>query len=163
MVIYRKSMWWRSVYVFYPPILRVLEKVRVHAFRQKYLMGMLRPEYDAEDLARYLESKGYENAILAWRDPGELLSMRKLNGPLYQYHIRLFEDGEVRCHYEHSSEGNSLGHVLESCFQPKTKYFRTLLRPFLTRPKGRLRRLRNKKAPRKTRRVEMSKLATARA
>ena len=96
---------WKIIYIVYPPILRVLEKIKIHNQRQPYLIGCLCDDKNYSNLKDYLKEQGFEDAILAWRDPCEILGMRKTKGK-FQYHIRLFEDREMRCHYEYSSEGN---------------------------------------------------------
>lgn len=99
------------------------------------MMGRLARGKYIQDLQEHLEAQGYETAILAWQDPGELLSMRKLDNGIYQYHIRVFVDGEIRAHYEFSSEGNPLGHVLEWRFEPRTLDFQNFLGDYLdTKP-----------------------------
>lgn len=57
--------------------------------------------------------------------------MRKTHDKIFQYHIRLFEDREVRGHYEYSSEGNPFAHVNESTFEKRTNYFKELLNGFI--------------------------------
>src|ERR1051326_4795665 len=127
-----RSIWWRTVYVLYPPLLRVLERIRIHSGRQDFLFGRFTPGYTPAQLEKFLTDEGFEPSILAWRDRGEVLSMRKVDRDLFQYHIRLFSDGELRGHYEYSSEGNPWAHVTEKCFEPRREYFERLLGPFLT-------------------------------
>ena len=122
-------MIWRIIYALYPPLLRMLEKLKIHRGRQPYLVGFLKGEISA--LKNYLEREGFEDAILAWKDEGEILSMRKINDEIYQYHIRVFDDGEIRAHYEYSSEGNPWGHVREHHFVPKKRFFSELLEHFM--------------------------------
>lgn len=124
-------MIWKFIYVVYPPILRVLEKIRIHSFRQDFLLGVLKKDANISEIKKFLQSHNYEDVILAWKDPGELLSMRKIDQKIFQYHIRIFNDGEVRTHYEYSSEGNPWGHVFEKCFEPRSEYFKSLLMEYL--------------------------------
>jgi hypothetical protein len=113
-------------------LLRVLEKLTFLKRRQPFHVGFLAKDYSVKEISSHLETHhGFEPAILAWIDPGESLSMRKLDNGIYQYHVRIFSDGEVRCHYEFSSEGNPLGHVLERHFEPRTEEFTRFLEPFL--------------------------------
>lgn len=122
---------WNIVYVTYPRFLRVLEKMKFHNTRQDYLIGSLKKSQDVKKIRAFLKSKGYEDGVLAWRDPSEVLGMRKLENKVFQYHVRVFDDGEVRCHYEYSPEGNPWGHVREKCFEPRSTYFRKLLSRFI--------------------------------
>lgn len=71
--------------------------------------------------------EGFEKAILTWKDPGELVNMRKIDQQVFQYHIRLFSDGEIRGHHEYSSEGSPWSHIFEKGFQESKEYFEKLL------------------------------------
>ena len=131
-VIYMRNFW-DYVYIIYPPVLRKLEKIKVHNKRQEFLLGFLKKEVSVEEVNTYLSRQGFEKAILAWKDPDEAVSMRKIDLKIYQYHIRVYKDKEVRGHYEYSSEGNPWGHVREKCFEPRQEYFKSLLRDYLKR------------------------------
>lgn len=126
-----KSLLWNIIYTLYPPVLRVLEKLKIHNTCQPYHLGYLDERYTELELRRLLEKEGFEDAILAWKDPDEILSMRKIDNDVFQYHIRLFADGELRGHYEYSSEGNPWGHIREKCFEPREEYFQSILGDFL--------------------------------
>jgi hypothetical protein len=125
-----KKFFWKVIYETYPPILRVLEKFRLHNYRQPFLVSRI-DSSQKESLFNFLKNKGFEEVVLAWRDPGEILSMRKVDNEVYQYHFRLFKDGEVRGHYEFSSESNPWGHVKEIVFEKREAYFKDLLQEFL--------------------------------
>jgi len=126
-----RSRWWRFVYRYYPPILRILERVRVHHYRQPYLLGHLAAGFGPDELFSHLEKQGYTHAVLAWRDPGEVLSLRKLDQRVFQYHLRLFDNGELRGHYEYASESNPLGHVFQKVFEPRSEIAERELGPLL--------------------------------
>jgi hypothetical protein len=125
------SKMWGIVYTIYPPVLRLLEKVKLHRGRQPYLLGYLRSNCDLNELREYLTSKGFEDAILTWKDEGEVLNMRKIDETVYQFHLRIFDDSEVRVHYEFSSEGSPLKHIRESCFEKRSENFKVLLVDYL--------------------------------
>lgn len=125
------NFFWNGVYKIYPPLLRVLEKIRIHNFRQDFLVGILKRDSNHLELRAFLVEEGFEEAILAWKDPGELLSMRKIDNEIFQYHVRIFSDGEVRCHYEYSSEGNPWGHIFEIRFEAQKEYFQELFSDYL--------------------------------
>ncbi|MBC7692087.1 MAG: hypothetical protein H7222_09975 [Methylotenera sp.] len=129
----KQSRFWRFVYAWWPRVLRVLERIRVHSERQEFLRGTLAKPFSPHEIEAYLLRQGYEHVILAWMDPGELLSMRKVDREIYQYHFRLFSDGEIRCHYEFSSEGNPWGHVTEQSFEPRAAEFDALLGEYLVK------------------------------
>lgn len=62
---------------------------------------------------------------MAFVDPGEEFGMRKLC-PVdyrYQYHVRVFKDGEVRGHYEKTPEDYPLDHLNEVDFQNRQDDF----------------------------------------
>ncbi len=128
---HRKNWYWKIIYISYPHFLRLLEKTRIHNKRQDFLIGKLNSNYEIRELEIFLLDKNYHQGILSWRDPGEILNLRKLEGALFQYHIRVFDDGEIRVHFEYSSESRPLHHVLESHFEPRYDYFQELLGDFL--------------------------------
>ena len=99
-----------------------------HSGRQKYSIGFLKKRVN---LRNHLERVGYEDDYYAWVDDEEVLSMRKVDKEYFQYHIRLFKDGEVRGHHEYLPDGFPLKHVREVCFKNKKKYFRELLNHYL--------------------------------
>ena len=106
----------------------------MHNFRQHYLLGHLNSNYNKDALAGLLTDNGFEPALIAWRDPGEILSMRKIEKHIFQYHIRLFIDGEIRAHYEYSPESHPIDHLMETRFSPETDFFITLFGRYLVLP-----------------------------
>lgn len=123
---------WKIVYTIYPPLLRILERLGFHKGRQKYSVGFLdKSKHNLDVFRQYLVGLGFEHAILAWQDSDEVLSMRKVDNHKFQYHIRLYSDGEIRGHYEYSSEGNPLGHVLEQIFRDEQEFFSNLCKDYL--------------------------------
>ncbi|HLC71040.1 MAG TPA: hypothetical protein VJI32_03480 [Candidatus Nanoarchaeia archaeon] len=122
---------WRGIYIIYPPLLRLLEHCNIHVKRQDFRLGVLNHKASWKDIKKYLIKQGFEDAILAWKDPDEILSMRKIDKEIFQYHLRIFSDMEVRGHYEYSSEGNPWRHVTEKKFEPASNYFNTLLKSYL--------------------------------
>lgn len=127
----KSKFFWKVVYFFWPPLIRCIETLGFHDFRQKYLLGRLNYSYDKNDLVTFLSSNGFETARIAWHDPGEVLSMRRLDKDVFQYHIRLFADGEIRAHYEYSPESHPVGHVFEKHFKPETEFYKNLLSKYL--------------------------------
>lgn len=123
--------WVKFVYVFWPPVLRTLEKIGVHKERQDYLLGILNHNVSITEIHNYLLENGFEKAILSWKDPGEVLNLRKIEKRVFQYHLRIFKDGEVRGHYEYSSEGKPFNHMSEKIFSPEQEYFRSLMNHYL--------------------------------
>ena len=125
-------MFWNIVYTIYPPFLRLLERFHFHTVRQEYVLGNLNSRYTPNDLRQFLFQRGFSKAILAWKDPGEILSLRLVDRKVFQYHLRLFNDGEIRGHYEYSSEGNPLFHILDIGLRREENFFRSLLGAYLS-------------------------------
>lgn len=121
---------WKFVYTFWPSVLRTYE-VFFHHHRQNFLIGHLASQKTADDLKKYLIDNGFERAIIALKDPGEVLDLRKREGKEFQYHIRLFNDGEIRAHYEYAPEAHPITHCFCVCQEAKKEYFKELLGGFL--------------------------------
>ncbi len=124
---------WKFVYATYPRFLRVLERIGIHSGRQEYLLGTLNPKYLPEDLEKRLLENGFEPAVLAWKDSDEVFGLRKVDKHVYQWHVRLYSDGEIRGHYEYSSEGNPVGHVFSSAFRRDDDTLIAMLDDYLVR------------------------------
>jgi len=82
-----------------------------HHGRQAYLFGKLKPNHSADEFELHLNQYGFRRHYIAWQDDGEILNMRKLENFHRQYHIRLFNDGQVRGHYELTPEAHPLLHI----------------------------------------------------
>jgi hypothetical protein len=128
---YKYNKAWQIVYATYPLFLRLLEKLGAHNTRQDYHLGFLKENTDINQVKKRLKSFGFEHAILAWRDRNEVLSMRLVHEQVYQYHIRIYSDGEVRSHYEYSSEGAPIAHILEKKFTPEPEFFKQIMKVVL--------------------------------
>jgi len=124
-------MVWKIIYVVYPPVLRILEKLHFHYVRQDFYWGRLNPKYTQEGFKNFLLKKSFYPAILAWKDPGEILNLRLIDNKVFQHHIRLFDDGEIRGHYEYSSEGNPFFHIFGVGCRDDREFFRSLLGDYL--------------------------------
>ncbi|OQW53490.1 MAG: hypothetical protein A4S09_07790 [Proteobacteria bacterium SG_bin7] len=70
---------------------------------------------------------------VAWNDPGQILSLRKIDGRDHQFYIRLFSDGKIRTHHELLTEAHPLGHIVGADFTPNKDYFLPLLNKFIER------------------------------
>ncbi len=104
-------------------------KITKHSGRQDFHLGYLKK--NKEKLKQFLEKNNFEKSYYSWIDDGEILSLRKLDNKGYQYHIRLFNDKEIRVHYEYAPDGHPIKHLREDCFEPKTNYFSSLLKDFI--------------------------------
>lgn len=99
--------------------------------RQEFLLGQL--AVAVEEAERFLRSLDFFPNRIAWNDPGQIISMRRLCEECsgYQYHIRIFEDGEVRGHYERTPEDAPLGHLKGHGFENRAEIFYTWIHPIL--------------------------------
>lgn len=77
-----------------------------------------------------LENKGFEKAKLSWKDTDEILNMRLLDKE-FQYHLRLFNDMEIRGHYEYASEAHPWWHINEKIFENRSDFFKKILGDYL--------------------------------
>ncbi len=95
--------------------------------RQKYLLGAIHSDHSIQSLIDHLVEKGYGENVVAWQDHGEVASLRLPDGFRFQYHIRIFSDGEVRGHYEYTPEAHPHKHYYEVDMQERREYFLELL------------------------------------
>lgn len=94
-----------------------------HHGRQRYLFGTLKSLESVHAFIAYLQAQGFGNHFIAWRDRGQLISLRKLDSFERQYHVRIFADGEVRGHYEYTPESHPLWHFDETGIQERRAEF----------------------------------------
>lgn len=120
----------KIVYKFWPYVLRAYE-IFFHHHRQNYLIGTLIPQKNKENLTIHLQNNGYEQALIALKDPGEILNMRKREGKEFQYHIRLYKDGEIRAHYEYAPEAHPITHCFNIRQESKINHFKELMKDYL--------------------------------
>lgn len=125
------SLFWELIYRIHPIARSFVLNTGLmkHSGRQPYLIGTLKSEISTEELFNYLKTQGYEHNRIAWVDEGEVLSIRKING-IYQYHIRVHDNGEVRAHYEYAPESRPIRHILDQVID-QSGYFIELLGRFL--------------------------------
>lgn len=99
--------------------------------RQDFLLGTLNPSRSMREFVSFLISQGFGNHFIAWKDADELVSLRKTVDFKYQYHVRIFCDGEVRCHYEFTPEYRPVRHLIRIGFEDRTVEFENLLQGWL--------------------------------
>jgi hypothetical protein len=102
-----------------------------HVGRQDFLLGMLDPARSVHEFVSFLVSEGFGNHFIAWKETNELVSLRRTVDFKYQYHIRIFKDGEVRGHYEFTPEYHPVLHLVRIGFEEKAGEFENLLRGWL--------------------------------
>ena len=126
---------WRMIYPVFPQIEHHL--IFLHQKkRQKFHIGWLPKGKTLHDLKDHLSSQwAFGNHFVAWEDPDQVLSWRKLIDFDFQYHLRVYHDGEIRGHLERTPEASPLRHFFEKGEKAKTKDFMNFLRDFVTTKK----------------------------
>ena len=102
-----------------------------HNFRQPFLIGKIDIDASLDKVVAALVKAGYGNHFVAWEDTGEAVSLRKVENFVHQYHIRIFDDGEVRGHYEYTPECHPVWHAKEIGMEDKTDAFRKIIGAYL--------------------------------
>ena len=106
---------WKKVYPHYTDIRDRLLGLGIiyprNDGRQPFVLGTLKGKTDVEAFLRHLEAQGFGNHFVAWEDSDELAGLRKPDGFHFQYHLRIFRDGEVRGHYEYTPEAHPIKHL----------------------------------------------------
>ncbi|MBI4095003.1 MAG: hypothetical protein HY435_02315 [Candidatus Liptonbacteria bacterium] len=122
---YAKQAAWYAVYPVFPYFRDGLLALGVisHEGRDGYLLGRLAPRKTAEGLAGYLATHGFRNHFVAWVEEGEALGLRLRKNFEYQYHLRIFKDGEVRGHYELTPECHPILHYRERGMEDRREDF----------------------------------------
>ena len=124
-----KYFFWRF-YTPYHPFFRdalVALSLVAHTGRQNFLLGKVAPRQSIEEFVSFLVEHGYGNHFIALVDEGELISLRYVKDFVYQYHLRIFEDGEVRGHYEYTPECYPISHVRGVNMEDRRDEFLSLL------------------------------------
>lgn len=127
-----KQKIWHFIYKFFPTFQKFF--LRFHEKgRQRYHIGYLAKGKTLAELKRHLHTKwGFGNHFVAWPDEGQVLSWRKLADFQDQYHLRVFEDGEIRGHYEYTPEAHPIDHFEEKNETFHKKQFLKFLGEFVT-------------------------------
>ncbi len=102
-------------------------KLIQHRGRQNFLLGRLASTKDVKKFIDCLIGRGFGNHFVAWKDEGELASLRYVENFMYQYHIRIFEDGEVRGHYEYTPEYRPWLHLKAVRQEKRAEDFRKMI------------------------------------
>lgn len=144
-LINRFKYWFWAIYAhFYPFIRGVLYKLGIGTFiikhtdrksdypgRQGFLIGTIDPARTARDLAHFLVEQGFGNHFVAWKDSGEVASLRRSVGFEHQYHLRIFSDGEIRAHYEYTPEFHPILHLIRIGFEDRREEFLKMLKGWI--------------------------------
>jgi len=149
-----KKFLWHLIEPLFPTVrdIWVFFGFMEHKERQNFLIGYLKKNVTERDFKKYLINHNFTNDYLGWIDPDEILNMRlvvhkpiyhhdavnqndKQNSHfkvgIYQYHLRLFTDLEVRGHFEFTTESHPFMHLFERGMVPGLEYFKPLLESML--------------------------------
>ena len=130
---------WRKIYPIFPWVQSHFLKWHLawhEKGRQPYHIGWLAPGKTLQDLEKHLHNEwGFGNHFVAWADTGQVLSWRKLESFDYQYHLRVFKDGEIRGHYEFTPESKPVEHFVEINEQARIEEFRKFLGNYIVHRK----------------------------
>jgi hypothetical protein len=136
-IVFPKSFFERFKYIIWRiygpmhPVVRdflVLTGIARHTVsRQDFLIGNLKEPYSFREVITSLIGQGYRKNRIGWKDDGEVISLRFAANFTYQYHIRIFEDGEVRGHYEYTPESHPWRHIMEIGFEDRREEFLRVL------------------------------------
>ncbi len=95
--------------------------------RQPFLLGTIAPRLSIEEFVAFLVEHGFGYHRVAWEDDGEVVSLRRVQDFEFQYHLRIFEDREVRGHYEYTPECYPLWHLWDVGREDRREEFLSLL------------------------------------
>ncbi len=121
-MVYPESLYDRFKYVFwrlytpYHPLVRdtaLILGIVEHRGRQDFVLGKVTPDLSVEEFINFVIGLGFKNHFIAWKDTDELVSLRYAKNFVYQYHLRVYKDGEVRGHYEYTPECRPIYHMRE--------------------------------------------------
>lgn len=127
---------WHELYEVFMKFQKFLLKYGIihYKARQEYHIGWLAPEKTLEELRLHLHTEwGFGNHFISWIDSGQVLSWRKLVDAKTQYHIRVFEDGEIRGHLEPTPESGVFARIMRRGITEAQNDFLKFLGDFIVR------------------------------
>ena len=120
---------WR-IYSPYHPTVRdsviALSLIRNRG-RQPFLLGTVAPNLSIEEFVAHLTQNGYAYHRVAWEDDGEVVSLRRVDNFTHQYHVRVFENREVRGHYEYTPECYPILHLWDVGREDRREQFMAMI------------------------------------
>lgn len=124
-----KYIFWRGITPYFLFLRDGMIKLNLihHTGRQHYLLGKLSSTKKLASFLIYIESRGFSNHFIAWKDEDQLVSLRRFDGFERQYHLRIFKDGEIRGHYEYTPESHPVSHLFEVGIQERRAEFSEFL------------------------------------
>ena len=129
-----KYLFWKAIAPIHPLVRDGLLKAGIlhHEGRQDFKLGKLAEGRTLDDFLHYLHALGFGNHFIAWNDTDQIISLRKLVGFEWQYHLRIFNDGEVRGHYEYTPECHPILHTMDGCKQERRDDFMNFVGDWVT-------------------------------
>ena len=120
-----KKKAWRVITPVFPYVRDGLLNLGLihHKGRQRYHLGWIPHGKSMREIIEYLAQKGFANHFVAWVDDDESVSLRKLVDFHFQYHLRIFGDGEIRGHYERTPEAHPIAHFMEQGLEARHEEF----------------------------------------
>jgi hypothetical protein len=124
-----KYIFWRAITPAFLGVRDALLALRIihHKGRQRFLLGTIPQGKDIQAFVAYMQSQGFSNHFIAWQDDGQMMSLRRFDGSKRQYHLRVFEDREVRGHYEYTPEIYPWAHFKETDMEARRDEFLAFL------------------------------------
>lgn len=104
--------------------------------REAYLLGRLKQEVSVEMAREHLLRNGFFDNHVAYTDPGQVFSLRRVSEdePDHQYHIRIFDNREVRGHYEFTPEDKPWKHLKNVGLVARREKFAPWLKDIVSDP-----------------------------
>lgn len=105
--------------------------------RHRFPLGFLKSNFSPREFRTLMRERGFFLQPMAFTDPEQILSLRRLDPENFnfQYHVRLYKDGEIRGHYEKTPEDHPLDHLREIGFEAKHEEFTKMLSGILDETK----------------------------
>lgn len=102
--------------------------------RENYLIGYIRKDLTLNALEKELKKLGFIRYYVAWIDQGEVLGVRKSVAFEKQYHLRIFDNGEIRGHFELTPEYRAFRHFFDIGKTANTVDFVKMIGHLIERP-----------------------------
>ncbi len=128
-----KNIFWQAIEPLFPTIRDIWIRLGFmkQPPRQNFHYGYVKAGVTITQVRQLLKQHGFSHDYIAWVDPDEVLNMRKIVNIIYQYHVRLFSDGEVRAHHEYTGESHCFKHLFEKGMTKGEDYLYPLLKEIL--------------------------------
>jgi hypothetical protein len=115
---------------------RFFSKIEGHKERESFPVGWLAEGKTLVELREYLHREwGFGGNFSTHTDSGEVLNWRKLLENGQQYHLRVYEDGEIRGHIEMSPEKNAISNFTKGGQSESREEFIKFLGDFVSKRK----------------------------